>query len=75
MRSGTNAFHGSVYDYFVNEALNAGTPFTDAGLTDSQKSRPTVAAPAAMTTVGHFGGPVWIPHVYNGKDKTFFFFT
>src|SRR5436309_14057715 len=29
MRSGTNQFHGGVYDYFVNEVLNAGTPFTD----------------------------------------------
>ena len=29
MKSGTNQFHGSGYDYFVNEALNAGTPFTD----------------------------------------------
>ena len=31
MKSGTNQFHGSAYDYFVNEALNAGTPFTDDG--------------------------------------------
>ncbi|PYS32381.1 MAG: hypothetical protein DMG14_34710, partial [Acidobacteria bacterium] len=31
MKSGTNQFHGSVYDYFVNEALNAGWPFTDDG--------------------------------------------
>jgi len=30
MRSGTNQFHGSAYDYFDNEALNAGLPFTDA---------------------------------------------
>jgi hypothetical protein len=29
MKSGTNQFHGTVYDYFVNEALNAGIPFTD----------------------------------------------
>ena len=31
MKSGTNEFHGSVYDYFVNEAFNAGNPF-HAGL-------------------------------------------
>ena len=31
MKSGTNQFHGSGYDYFVNEALNAGTPYTDDG--------------------------------------------
>src|SRR5579864_818846 len=29
MKSGTNQIHGSGYDYFVNEALNAGSPFTD----------------------------------------------
>jgi len=31
MKSGTNQIHGSGYDYFVNEALDAGLPFTDAG--------------------------------------------
>src|SRR5262249_38196285 len=31
MRSGGNQFHGSGYDYFVNEALNAGQPFTNNG--------------------------------------------
>ena len=31
MRSGTNQFHGGAYEYFVNEALNAGTPFTNDG--------------------------------------------
>jgi hypothetical protein len=31
MRPGTNQFHGTAYEYFVNEALNAGTPFTNDG--------------------------------------------
>jgi len=31
MKSGTNQFHGTAYDYFVNEVLNAGTPFTNDG--------------------------------------------
>ena len=31
MKSGTNQFHGSGYEYFVNEALNAGVPFTNDG--------------------------------------------
>jgi carboxypeptidase family protein len=31
MKSGTNSLHGSGYDYLVNEAFNAGLPFTDAG--------------------------------------------
>ncbi len=31
MKSGTNQFHGSGYDYMRNEALNAGLPYTDRG--------------------------------------------
>ena len=31
MKSGTNQFHGTAYDYFANEVLNAGTPFTNNG--------------------------------------------
>src|SRR5580704_19708975 len=31
MKSGTNQYHGSGYDYFVNEDLNAGAPFTISG--------------------------------------------
>ena len=30
-KSGTNRFHGSAYEYFTNEALNAGRPYTDNG--------------------------------------------
>ncbi len=63
MKSGTNQIHGSAYDYFVNEAFNAGTPWLGV--------RPTARRNDYGFTVG---GPVVIPHVYNGHDKTFFFF-
>ena len=63
MRSGTNRFHGSGYDYFVNEALNAATPWVNAK---------TVAR---RNDYGFtIGGPVIVPKLYNGHDKTFFFF-
>jgi len=63
MRSGTNQFHGSAYDYWVNEALNASVPF--------QNTKPRERRNDYGFT---FGGPVWIPRVYDGHDKTFFFF-
>lgn len=69
MKSGTNAFHGSAYDYFNNEALNAGVPFTSDG--QGHLLRPRVRRNDYGFTLG---GPVWIPKVYNGHDKTFFFF-
>jgi hypothetical protein len=69
MKSGTNRFHGSAYDYFVNEALNAGVPFTDNG--NGSLLRPR----ARRNDYGFsLGGPVFLPKVYNGHDKTFFFF-
>jgi hypothetical protein len=69
MKSGTNQFHGSAYDYFVNEVFNAGNPFTNnpAGNPRARARRNDYGFTA--------GGPVWIPKVYNGKDKTFFFFS
>ena len=39
MRSGTNQYHGSGYDYIVNEAFGAGTPFTDDGTGRNERPR------------------------------------
>ena len=47
MKSGANQFHATVYDYIVNEALHAGTPYTDAGVTNSLKGGPTHPQPPA----------------------------
>jgi hypothetical protein len=68
-RSGTNEFHGSAYDIIVNEALNAGIPFTDNG--KGQHVRPSKKLHDGGFSVG---GPVWIPKAYNGRNRTFFFF-
>ena len=69
MKSGTNQFHGSAYDYFVNEALNAPTPFTNDGTGHHIRNR------QRRNDYGFtFGGPLAIPKVYDGHDKTFFFF-
>jgi hypothetical protein len=68
MRSGTNQFHGSVYEYYVNEFLNAGQPYTDDGTGHNIRPR------TRRNDYGYtFGGPVWIPKIYNGRDKSFFF--
>jgi hypothetical protein len=70
MKSGTNQYHGSLYEYFQNEALNAGQPFTSSG--NGHLVRPTLRQNDYGLTLG---GPVRIPKVYNGRDKTFFFFS
>src|SRR5437773_9159688 len=64
MKSGTNQFHGTGFEYFVNEALNAGIPFpfTPEGGKYTPRSRRNDYG-------GTFGGPVWIPKLYDGRNK------
>src|SRR5271155_334522 len=68
-KSGTNRPHGTAFMYLENEDLDAGQPFnyTSSG----QKYNPVQRQ---LDFGGSFGGPVWIPHLYNGHNKTFFFF-
>jgi TonB dependent receptor len=67
MKSGTNDLHFSVYDFFRNRALDANSWTNNTA--EVGKSVNTQNDFGAT-----FGGPVRIPHLYNGKDKTFFFF-
>jgi hypothetical protein len=61
-KSGTNQYHGSLFEYLQNDALDA-SPYGFNG-----------KAPKHFNTFGgSLGGPLSIPHLYNGKDKTFFF--
>jgi Carboxypeptidase regulatory-like domain len=62
-KSGTNNFHGSLFEYLQNDVLDANI-----------LNFPTKAPKRFNTFGGSVGGPVTIPHVYHGKDKTFFFF-
>ncbi len=67
-RSGTNDWHGSLFDYFRNDALDANNYFNNRLGTPRQAERQNDFG-------GTFGGPVRIPALYNGRDKTFFFFS
>ncbi|WP_263358505.1 TonB-dependent receptor [Acidicapsa ligni] len=64
-KSGTNDIHGAVYDYVQNTSLNA-HQFTDP-----------VDSPKQIQHYNQYGfdvgGPVFIPKVYRGRDRTFFF--
>jgi hypothetical protein len=61
-KSGTNSFHGGVFENLQNDFFNASDTFSH--------QTPTIR----MNNFGaYMGGPVTIPKVYNGHDKTFFF--
>ena len=68
-KSGTNQLHGSAYLYFENTFMNAGIPFTNDGAGKHIK-----VVKHLSDYGGSIGGPVLIPKVYNGKNRTFFFF-
>jgi len=67
VKSGTNELHGSGYDYLRNKSLDANNWFNNF----RGNKRPVDTQNDFGATLG---GPVWIPKVYNGKNKTFFFF-
>jgi hypothetical protein len=65
-RSGTNDFHGTAFDYLRNGVFDASDWFNNAlGVANSPLRQNDFG--------GTLGGPVRIPHLYDGKDKTFFF--
>jgi Carboxypeptidase regulatory-like domain len=67
MRSGTNDWHGSLYEILRNRVLDA-----------NRWSSNALGVPRVLDTYNDFGatagGPVRIPHLYDGRNKTFFFF-
>lgn len=65
-RSGTNDLHGSLYEFLRNEDLDANDWFSNNQSLSRGELRQNDFG-------GTFGGPVVLPHVYNGRNKTFFF--
>lgn len=67
VKSGTNELHGSAYEYLRNRDLDA----------NSWKNN-LLGSPRSVDTQNDFGatvgGPIFIPELYHGKNKTFFFF-
>jgi hypothetical protein len=66
-KAGSNNFHGTLYEFNQTSALEATPFFTKlAGLKNTVTRYNQYG--------GTIGGPVWIPKVYNGKNRLFFFF-
>ena len=70
-KSGSNQLHGTAFNYLENEDLDAGQPFNYTSATSNQKITPVQRQ---LDFGGSFGGPIVIPHLYDGHGKTFFFF-
>jgi len=67
-RSGTNEWHGTAFDYLRNNFFDANDWFNNY----FQEPEPPLRQ---NDFGGTLGGPIDVPGLYNGKDKTFFFFS
>jgi len=68
VKSGTNSLHGTAFDYLRNEDLDANTFFNnEQGVARQVLKRNQYG--------GTVGGPVLVPHVIDGRNKLFFFFS
>lgn len=84
-RSGSNDFHGTLYEFLRNDALNARPPFQTTALQGINKltGEPRFKAPLRYNDYGFtIGGPIYLPRfgeggrsVYNGRNKSFFFYS
>lgn len=82
-KSGSNLYHGTGFDLYKDQALNANTWFNKGwrafrctGSNDTAACRAPYATPTDHKNDygGSLGGPIRIPKLYNGRDKSFFFF-
>jgi hypothetical protein len=74
-KTGTNDLHGDVFEFLRNDALDAANYFTKASGKYPFPNRNDYTLPHRFNQFGGFvSGPVVLPHVYHGRDKTFFTF-
>jgi hypothetical protein len=72
IKSGTNQFHGDVWEFFRNDKLDAADYFERS--VDRNGTTHTRKGELRQNQYGFtIGGPVAIPHVFNGRNKVFFF--
>jgi len=67
VKSGSNRLNGSVSAYYINPCVNA----TNSPFSTSPHGRCT----SGWKNFYDVGGPVYIPKLYDGRNKTFFFFS
>jgi len=68
-KSGTNDFHGTVFEFLRNSALDARNFFDYRSFAQPRRIPPFIRNEFGLTT----GGPLIVPGLYNGRNRTFYF--
>ena len=74
IKSGTNSWHGQAYDFIQNDAFQPRSPLVQEFNTVNNANNPLKTPFKQNQFGGTLGGPVRIPFLYNGANKTFWFF-
>jgi len=76
-KSGSNTLHGTLAEVYRSELFNASSPAQRAtyftSIAGGKNPDPLKSTFKENIPAFTFGGPVYIPHIYDGRDKTFFF--
>ena len=80
LKSGSNTYHGSVYEFARRNFMDANYLVSNyRGIPAGQFQNPDGTLSEAPHLLDQYGfqinGPVWIPKLYNGRNKTFFLFS
>jgi hypothetical protein len=74
IRSGSNQLHGTLYEFVRNDVLSANSFFLNRSPTElDENGKSKRQARRYNRFGGTVGGPLVLPKIYNGKDRTFFF--
>jgi hypothetical protein len=75
-KSGTNKFHGTAYEILRNTVLDANNWFNDRDIAINGRNTGNDTPPDKKNEYGgSLGGPILVPKLYDGRNKSFFFFT
>jgi hypothetical protein len=75
-KSGTSEFHAGAYEFFRNDKLAANPYFNNANRVNVDANGKAQVAPIRYNNFGYnIGGPVYLPNLYEQKNKTVFFFS
>jgi hypothetical protein len=75
IKSGTNQLHGSAYDYLQNDMFQPSSPIQAYENNVNGTNIPLKSPFKQNDFGGTLGGPLIVPKIYNGRDKTFWFFS
>ncbi len=75
MKSGSNALHGDLFEFLRNDVLDARNFFDPPRNVAKQRTGRELPPFKRNIFGASAGGPIWLPHLYDGRNRSFWFFS